>query len=104
MKQRKHFTTRDELYNFLDSMPHDDAKTECEQLMNVQYAGASLAEAGWTTADESEGLRDYLGEEWDDGYYLTSKQAKIILNDIAKYSPEDEDDDEISDDEWVPLF
>lgn len=103
MKQRKHFTTRDELYNFLDTMPHDDAKTESEQLINVQYAGASLAEAGWTPADEPEGLLDYLGEEWDDGYYLTSEQARTILNDIVKYSPSPEDD-EISDDEWVPLF
>ena len=101
MTQRKHFTTRDELYNYLDTMPHDDEKTEAERLMSVQYAGANLAEAGWTTADEPEGLLDYLGEEWSDGYYLTSEQARIILNDIAKYGP---DDDEISEDEEILLF
>lgn len=102
--KRTHFTTRDELYNYLNTMPHDDEKTKAERLMNVQHAGASLAEAGWTTADEPEGLLDYLGEEWDNGYYLTSEQARIILNDIAKYDPDDENDNEILDDEWIPLF
>ena len=98
MKQRKHFTTRDELYTYLDTMPHDE-KTEAERLVSVQYAGAALAESGWTTADEPEGLLDYLGEEWNNGYYLTSEQARIILNDIAKYNPDPEDKISDSDDE-----
>lgn len=81
----KHFTTRNDLYEFLDSQPHDDL-TDGERLMNVQYTGAVLADAGWNTADEPDGLLDMLAELDDDGYCMTAEQARRILEDIEKES------------------
>ena len=103
MKNITTITTRDALYNFLDSMPHDEKKTAGEQIMDIQYTGAFLADAGWRSDDID--LLQYLAEEWDDGRYLTSEQARYILHDMDGYAEKDEDeDDEISDDEWIPLL
>ena len=101
MKNITTITTRDALYNFLDSMPHDDEKTAGEQIMDIQYTGAFLADAGWRSDDID--LLQYLAEEQDDGRYLTSDQARYILHNMDGYAENDEDE-EISDDEWVPLF
>lgn len=101
MKNITTITTRDELYSFLDTMPHDEEKTAGQQIMDIQYTGAFLADAGWRSDDTD--LLQYLAEEWDDGRYLTSEQARYILHDMDGYAEKDEDD-EISDDEWVPLF
>lgn len=81
----KHFTTRNDLYDFLDSQEHNDL-TDGERLMDVQYTGAALADAGWTSADEPDGLLDMLAEPSDDGYRMTSDQARRILDDIERYT------------------
>ena len=77
------FTTRDELYTFLDKMPHDEEKTTGEQIM-IQYTGNSLYDAGWRISDESTGLLDILGERTEEGYFLTTEQAREILNEISR--------------------
>lgn len=96
------FTTRNELYAFLDKMPHDEGKTAGEQIMNIQYAGDSLYDAGWRISDESTGLLDTLGERTEEGYFLTAEQAETILDEISRlterdceglYDEEDEDDE-----------
>ena len=78
------FTTRDELYTFLDSMPHNNKKTTGEQIMNILYTGDSLYDAGWRISDESTGLLDILGERTEEGYFLTTEQAREILNEISR--------------------
>lgn len=78
------FTTRDELYAFLDRMPHDEEKTAGEQIMNIQYTGDSLYNAGWRISDVSTGLLDILGERTEEGYFLTAEQAREILNEISR--------------------
>ena len=79
------FTTRDELYTFLDKMPHDEEKTAGEQIMSIiQYTGDSLYDAGWRISDESTGLLDILGERTEEGYFLTTEQAREILNEISR--------------------
>lgn len=85
-----HFTTRNDLYKFLDSQEHNDL-TDGERMMDVQYTGAVLADAGWTTADESDGLLDMLAEPDDDGYYMTSDQARHILDGIDRYTEKESD-------------
>lgn len=87
----RHFTTRQDLYNFLESQEHDDL-TDGERLMNVQYTGAALADAGWTSADESDGLLDMLAESDDDGHWMTPDQARHILDDIERYTADKESD------------
>lgn len=84
------FTTRDELYTFLDSMPHDETKTAGELIADVQYTGAALYEAGWRSGDSD--LLQYLAEEFDNEQYLTSEQARYILHDMDRYAENDEDD------------
>mgnify|MGYP004671464365 CR=1 FL=1 len=86
----KHFTTRDDLYKFLDSQEHNDL-TDGERMMDVQYTGAVLADAGWTTADESDGLLDMLAEPSDEGYWMTSDQARCVLDDIECYIGKESD-------------
>lgn len=86
----KHFTTRNDLYEFLDSQEHDDL-TDGERLMNVQHTGAVLADAGWSTADEPDGLLDMLAEPDDDGYCMTSDQARHILDDLDHYNEKESD-------------
>lgn len=44
----KTITTPDELYCYLNGMPHDE-QTEGMQLYDVQHTGAALYDAGWTT-------------------------------------------------------
>ena len=83
-------TTRDELYAFLDSMPHDDEKTAGEQIMNIQYTGAALHDAGWRSDDVD--LLQYLAEEGDDGLYITSDQARYILHDMDACEEDEEED------------
>ena len=78
------FTTRDELYTFLGKMPHDEEKTTGEQIMSIQYTGNSLYDAGWRISDESTGLLDILGERTEEGYFLTTEQAREILNEISR--------------------
>ena len=78
------FTTRDELYTFLDSMPHNNKKTAGEQIMSIRYTGNSLYDAGWRISDESTGLLDILGERTEEGYFLTAEQAREILNEISR--------------------
>ena len=92
------FTTRDELYNFLDSMPHDEEKTAGEQIMNIQYTGDSLYDAGWRISDVSTGLLDILGERTEEGYFLTAEQAREILNEISRC------EDREANGEEIPLF
>lgn len=92
------FTTRDELYNFLDSMPHDEEKTAGEQIMDIQYTGDSLYDAGWRISDESTGLLDILGERTEEGYFLTAEQAREILNEISRC------EDREANGEEIPLF
>ena len=83
------FTTRDELYAFLDRMPHDEEKTAGEQIMNIQYTSDSLYNAGWRISDESTGLLDILGERTEEGYFLTAEQAETILNEISRLTERD---------------
>lgn len=82
-------TTRDELYTFLDAMPHNDEKTTGAQIMEIQYTGAALYNAGWRSDDAD--LLQYLAEEWDDGTYLTSEQARHILRDMDGYAEDEEE-------------
>lgn len=83
------FTTRDELYTFLDKMPHDEEKTVEEQIMNIQYTGDSLYNAGWRISDVSTGLLDILGERTEEGYFLTTEQAETILDEISRLTERD---------------
>lgn len=92
------FTTRDELYTFLDKMPHDEEKTVEEQIMNIQYTGDSLYNAGWRISDVSTGLLDILGERTEEGYFLTTEQAREILNEISRC------EDREANGEEIPLF
>ena len=92
------FTTRDELYAFLDRMPHDEEKTAGEQIMNIQYTSDSLYNAGWRISDESTGLLDILGERTEEGYFLTVEQAREILNEISRC------EDREANGEEIPLF
>ena len=92
------FTTRDELYAFLDRMPHDEGKTAGEQIMNIQYTGDSLYNAGWRISDASTGLLDILGERTEEGYFLTAEQAREILNEISRC------EDREANGEEIPLF
>ena len=85
----KKITTRDELYAFLDSMPHDEEKTAGERIMDVQYTGAALHDAGWRSDDVD--LLQYLAEEGDDGLYLTAEQARYILHDMDGYTEDDKE-------------
>ena len=92
------FTTRDELYAFLDKMPHDEEKTAGEQIMNIQYTGDSLYNAGWRISDVPIGLLDILGERTEEGYFLTAEQAREILNEISRC------EDREANGEEIPLF
>ena len=92
------FTTRDELYAFLDKMPHDEGKTAGEQIMNIQYTGDSLYNAGWRISDVPIGLLDILGERTEEGYFLTAEQAREILNEISRC------EDREANGEEIPLF
>ena len=92
------FTTRNELYAFLDKMPHDEEKTAGEQIMNIQYTGDSLYDAGWRISDVSTGLLDILGERTEEGYFLTAEQAREILNEISRC------EDREANEEEIPLF
>lgn len=83
------FTTRNELYTFLDKMPHDAGKTAEEQIMNIQYTGDSLYNAGWRISDASTGLLDILGERTEEGYFLTAEQAEAILDEISRLTERD---------------
>ena len=92
------FTTRNELYAFLDKMPHDEEKTAGEQIMSIQYTGDSLYDAGWRISDASTGLLDILGERTEEGYFLTAEQAREILNEISRC------EDREANGEEIPLF
>lgn len=92
------FTTRVELFAFLDKMPHDEEKTAGEQIMNIQYTSDSLYDAGWRISDESTGLLDILGERTEEGYFLTAEQAREILNEISRC------EDREANGEEIPLF
>ena len=92
------FTTRDELYAFLDRMSHDEGKTAGEQIMNIQYTGDSLYNAGWRISDVPIGLLDILGERTEEGYFLTAEQAREILNEISRC------EDREANGEEIPLF
>ena len=92
------FTTRDELYAFLDKMPHDEEKTAGEQIMNIQYTGDSLYNAGWRISDVPIGLLDILAERTEEGYFLTAEQAREILNEISRC------EDREANGEEIPLF
>ena len=92
------FTTRDELYTFLDKMPHDEERTAGEQIMSIQYTADSLYNAGWRISDASTGLLDILGERTEDGYFLTAEQAREILNEISRC------EDREANGEEIPLF
>ena len=92
------FTTRNELYAFLDKMPHDEEKTAGEHIMNIQYTGDSLYDAGWRISDVSTGLLDILGERTEEGYFLTAEQAREILNEISRC------EDREANEEEIPLF
>lgn len=92
------FTTRDELFTFLDKMPHDEGKTAGEQIMNIQYTGDSLYNAGWRISDVPIGLLDILGERTEEGYFLTAEQAREILNEISRC------EDREANGEEIPLF
>ena len=92
------FTTRDELYTFLDKMPHDEEKTAEEQIMSIRYTGDSLYNAGWRISDASTGLLDILGERTEEGYFLTAEQAREILNEISRC------EDREANGEEIPLF
>lgn len=92
------FTTRDELFTFLDKMPHDEGKTAEEQIMSIQYTSNSLYDAGWRISDESTGLLDILGERTEEGYFLTAEQAREILNEISRC------EDREANGEEIPLF
>lgn len=93
------FTTRDELYAFLDRMPHDEEKTTAEeQIMNIRYTSESLYNAGWRISDVPIGLLDILGERTEEGYFLTAEQAREILNEISRC------EDREANGEEIPLF
>ena len=92
------FTTRDELYAFLDKMPHDEGKTAGEQIVNIQYTGDSLYNAGWRISDVPIGLLDILAERTEEGYFLTAEQAREILNEISRC------EDREANGEEIPLF
>lgn len=92
------FTTRDELYAFLDRMPHDEGKTAGEQIMNIRYTSESLYNAGWRISDVPIGLLDILGERTEEGYFLTAEQAREILNEISRC------EDREANGEEIPLF
>ena len=92
------FTTRDELYTFLDKMPHDEEKTAGEQIMSIQYTSNSLYNAGWRISDASTGLLDILAERTEEGYFLTAEQAREILNEISRC------EDREANGEEIPLF
>lgn len=92
------FTTRDELYAFLDKMPRDEEKTAGEQITSIQYTGDSLYDAGWRISDASTGLLDLLGERTEEGYFLTTEQAREILNEISRC------EDREANGEEIPLF
>jgi len=92
------FTKRDELYAFLDKMPHNEEKTAGEQIMNIQYTADSLYNAGWRISDASTGLLDILGERTEEGYFLTAEQAREILNEISRC------EDREANGEEIPLF
>ena len=92
------FTTRDELYAFLDKMPHDEGKTAGEQIMSIQYTADSLYNAGWRISDVPIGLLDTLGERTEEGYFLTAEQAREILNEISRC------EDREANGEEIPLF
>ena len=92
------FTTRDELYAFLDRMPHDEEKTAGEQIMSIQYTGNSLYDAGWRISGASTGLLDILGARTEEGYFLTAEQAREILNEISRC------EDREANGEEIPLF
>ena len=66
--------------------------------MNIQYTGDSLYDAGWRISDESTGLLDILGERTEEGYFLTTEQAREILDEISR-----REDREV-DGEIIPLF
>ena len=83
-------TTREELYAFLDTKPHDEEKTAGEQIMDIQYTGAALYDAGWRSDDID--LLQYLAEESEDGLYLTAEQARYILHDMDGYAEDEEED------------
>ena len=83
------FTTRDELYTFLDKMPHDEEKTAGNQIISIQHTGDSLYDAGWRISDESTGLLDILGERTEEGYFLTTEQAEAILDEISRLAERD---------------
>ena len=92
------FTTRDELFTFLDKMPHDEEKTAGEQIMNIRYTSESLYDAGWRISDVPIGLLDILGERTEEGYFLTAEQAREILNEISRC------EDREANGEEIPLF
>ena len=92
------FTTRDELFTFLDKMPHNEEKTAGEQIMSIQYIGDSLYDAGWRIRDVPIGLLDILGERTEEGYFLTAEQAREILNEISRC------EDREANGEEIPLF
>ena len=92
------FTTRDELYAFLDRMPHDEEKTAEEHIMNIRYTSESLYNAGWRISDVPIGLLDILGERTEEGYFLTAEQAREILNEISRC------EDREANGEEIPLF
>ena len=92
------FTTRDELFTFLDKMPHDEEKTAEKQIMSIQYTGDSLYNAGWRISDVPIGLLDILAERTEEGYFLTAEQAREILNEISRC------EDREANGEEIPLF
>lgn len=93
------FTTRDELFNFLDRMPHDPEKTDAERTTEALDDGISLYDGGWRLIDED--LLNLLGEAGIDGYFLTAEEAKIILDEISRLTERDREGlyDEDEDDE-----
>lgn len=86
----KTITTSAELYRYLDGKPHDE-RPEGMQLYDVQYTGAALYDAGWR-ADDPDTLA-MLAEQCDDGYWLTSVQARRILDDMAACDSDEEGDE-----------
>lgn len=90
----KKITTRDELYAFLDTKPHDEEKTAGQQIMDIQYTGAALYDAGWRSDDID--LLQYLAEASDDGLYLTAEQAQYILHEMDVYEEDEETDEEFT--------
>ena len=92
------FTTRDELFTFLDKMPHDEEKNSWGADLNIQYTGDSLYNAGWRISDVPIGLLDILAERTEEGYFLTAEQAREILNEISRC------EDREANGEEIPLF